>query len=694
MSAVFFLVAMTVIYFRPRLQMLTQFQARAALLETVIKSANDGIIITQATLDQPGPKVIYVNDAFTKISGYSVEEMLGKTPRILQNEFTKRETLDAMKRALSAGQPFKGELLNRHKNGQQYWIDISVMPVKNAAGQVTHFAAIERDITEKKTKDLQEKDIWVQLKRANLKAEAAARDLEESLAKAEAANIAKGDFLANMSHELRTPMNGVLGMASLLADTELSEEQREYVSTINSSGESLLMLLNDILDFSKIEAGALELEHIAYAFPDTIEKTANLLRPQAEKKGIDVRVDCDANVPAFIWGDPGRIRQIVMNLVGNAIKFTDHGYVRIKASMQESNHTEMLYVSVEDTGMGIPANKLKDIFDKFTQADASVTRKYGGTGLGLAITKQLVSLMGGELGVESAEGKGSTFWFAIPCKPAEATDEMASFEHFRSLLQTPCSQMPIAEARALLVDDYHVNRIFAEKLLRKFGFMQIDTAEDGIAALLKCNETAYDIIFMDCQMPELDGYQTTEKIRLMEEGTPLHTPIVAMTANAMMGDREKCLKAGMDDYLSKPLRAQHLKKVLETWFLLDSDKARVSLDDPARSLSAPEEVPVDLDQLRIFTDGDPQEERALAQLFLEQAQSMIDILQNSTARENSETWKSAAHRFKGSSGNLGAMRLHHLCRRAEAHFDDEEARKLEMLAAIQRETKRVEAFFG
>lgn len=701
MSAVFFLVTMTIGYFRPRLQMLAQFQARAALLETVIKSANDGIIITKAMLDRPGPEIIYVNDAFTQISGYKAEEIVGKTPHILQNEFTKRETLDAMKQALSDGLPFKGELLNRHKNGQQYWIDISVMPVKNAAGVVTHFAAIERDITEKKTKDLQEKDIWVQLKRANLKAEAAARDLEESLAKAEAANIAKGDFLANMSHELRTPMNGVLGMASLLADTALSEEQREYVSTINSSGESLLMLLNDILDFSKIEAGALELEHIAYAFPDTIEKTANLLRPQAEKKGIDLRVDCDANVPAFIWGDPGRIRQIVMNLVGNAIKFTDHGHVCVKSRMQEHNNTEMLYVSVEDTGMGIPANKLKDIFDKFTQADASVTRKYGGTGLGLAITKQLVSLMGGELGVESAQGKGSTFWFAIPCKPAQATDEMASFEHLRSLLQVPCSQMPIAEARALLVDDYHVNRIFAEKLLRKFGFLQIDTAEDGIDALLKCNETVYDIIFMDCQMPNMDGYITTHEIRSLEASGLKHIPIVAMTANAMVGDREKCLNAGMDDYLTKPLRAEHLRKSLQAWFILDEAKAVIATPKgditstmPAQEVAASNEAPVDLEQLRMFTDGDPEEEKALSALFIEQAQQMIVLLEQNIDAAHKDVWKSAAHRFKGSSGNLGAMPLHKLCMRAEAHFDDEESNKHAMLAAIKDATKQVEQFFS
>ena len=553
--------------------------------------------------------------------------------------------------------------------------------------------AIMEDKVRSRTEELEE--TMGQLKIANLKAEAATRDVQENLVREENANKAKSDFLANMSHELRTPMNGVLGMAHLLSETKLDDEQRSFVSTINGSAESLLILLNDILDFSKIEAGAMVLEYIPFGVKNTISQITNLLRLQADKKRIDLRVDVEEDVPDYIWGDPGRLRQIITNLMGNAIKFTDSGHVRLYAYLEESDQSNILHVNIEDTGMGIPEKKLKEVFDKFTQGDSSITRKYGGTGLGLAITKQLVNLMGGTIGVESAEGKGSTFWFTIPYKPAEKKD-LESLNDQRNIhSQTRENLLPIAEAKVLLVEDYYVNQLFAEKLLKKFGFKHIDVAENGIKAIEKYRAKKYDMIFMDCQMPEMDGYQATGKIRAFEEDMKLHTPIIAMTANAMMGDREKCLNAGMDDYLSKPLRVEHVRKLLQAWFAMDANKAVLSSEKQDEApAEATKEAPVDMSQLRMFTDGDPQEEKEIISLFLDQARTMLDALQNSMQPSANDAWKSAAHRLKGASGNLGAMKLHHLCNRAETHFDDDEAKKAEMLKNLWFELKRVETYFN
>lgn len=668
------------------------FNEKAVLLQTAIDSANDSIIIMETKAETDRLEITYANDAFSRMSGYASNEILGQSPDRLWGEFTKQETLKEMRSAMQEGRAFKDELLYYRKDGQTYWVESSVVPVKDKSGAITHYASIDHDITTRKQNEIESMNMMVQIKRANLKAEAAARDLQVSLKKAEEANKAKSDFLANMSHELRTPMNGVLGMAQLMADTPLNAEQREFIGTINSSAENLLMLLNDILDFSKIEAGALVLEHVPFPLAYTLTRTADLLRVQADRKGIELRMDCDSELPAYIWGDPGRLRQVVTNLLGNAIKFTETGYVCLHARREEKADGAVFHISVEDTGVGIAPEKLHEIFDKFTQADASITRKYGGTGLGLAITRQLVTVMGGEIWVKSEPGRGSTFHVTLPCQPANH-EEVYAHEEKRQMLQLPDKAlMEIGHAKALLVEDYPVNRVFAEKLLRKFGFVHIDVAENGAEALQKYRQQSYDIIFMDCQMPELDGYQATERLRILEEGSKTHTPIIAMTANAMVGDREKCLKAGMDDYLSKPLRADHLKKILLGYFVMEESRAQIIT--PSVLETPTEQAPVNMEQLRMFTNGDPQEERELFTLFLSQAHDILEVLRHNTAAGSKDAWKSAAHRFKGSSGNLGAMQLHQLCKHAEIHFEDAEPQKLTMLTALLQETKRVQDYLG
>lgn len=665
-------------------------QERAQLLETVITSASEAIIITKADLDEPGPEIIYVNPAFTDMTGYAPEEVIGKSPRMLQGPDTDKNALAHIKSQLMQGTPYRGEIINYGKSGAPYWVGVSIMPIRNHEGVITHYAALERDITERKQSEDQLAETLRQLKRANLKAEAVARDLEVSLQLAEEANRAKSDFLANMSHELRTPMNGVLGMAHLLSDTSLESEQRDYVNTINGSAETLLMLLNDILDFSKIEAGALVLERMAFNLPDMLHETVNLIKPQAQKKSIALELDIDDYIPHYLWGDSGRLRQIITNLIGNSVKFTPSGYVRLSIKQHEADSIPMLYLAIEDTGIGIAEDKLASIFEKFTQADTSVTRKFGGTGLGLAITRQLVQMMGGEIGVESAEGKGSTFWFTLPLNEAQEEDCEQFATQTISTRHQDVTLMPVETAHILLVEDYPVNQMFALKLLSKFGFTQIDLAENGQQAIERFQHYKYDAIFMDCQMPELDGYQTTEHIRTLEKESGHHTPIIAMTANAMIGDREKCLQSGMDDYVSKPLKPERLQLILQQYFILPEHVTNAgSVPTSQKSATLP---PVDMDHLRSFTSGGVEEERELMDMFLTQAQDVVDRLHTLTTEDQKLEWKSYSHLLKGSSGNFGAMTLHHIAKRAEAQFEAQENKKQQMLAEIEKELSRVAEF--
>ena len=361
---------------------------QAYLLEQIVLNASDGIILAEAGDIDDGPYIVYVNDAFTEITGYSSDEVIGKTPRMFQGVNTDRRTLDKLKGALQSGEHFVGELINYHKNGEEYWVKISIVPIRNKEGEITHFAAIERDITERKKADYELKNMMIQLKRANLKAEASAKDLEESLEVAETANQAKSEFLANMSHELRTPMNGVLGLCEILLDSRLDDEQKENAATIYKSGQNLLAILNDILDISKIEAGELDIEHIPFDVSTAVRELMQLYVVRAEQQGLELK-EHSADVPDVVMGDLGKVQQVLRNMVGNSLKFTEHGSITIISKTIQKEGEHFLYFAVKDTGMGIPADKLDAVFEKFSQADTSVTRKFGGTGLGLTICQQM-----------------------------------------------------------------------------------------------------------------------------------------------------------------------------------------------------------------------------------------------------------------------------------------------------------------
>ncbi|MEL6590011.1 MAG: response regulator [Bacteroidota bacterium] len=641
-------------------------------LSLVAERTTNGVGILDAT-----GRFEWVNQTFEKISGYKAEEVIGKHPlKILAGPNTSRTEMAKMLQLLSEGKGYEGEILYYNKEGEERWQVMNINPVLNKRGQITSYVAVETNINARKKMENQLRDAK-----------------EEAITAAKA----KAEFLANMSHEIRTPMNAVIGMTGLLADSSLTEEQKEYVETIRVSGDNLLTVINDILDFSKIDSGKLELERQTFNLVDSIEDVLDMLSTKAQDKHIELMYELTDTVPHGIIGDPTRLNQILVNLVNNAIKFTEHGevFVQVKCTEHEQGQHCTLEFSVKDTGIGIPNDRLNRLFRSFSQVDASTTRKYGGTGLGLAISKRLVNLMGGEIWVESVEGEGSTFFFTLPVEKTEApmryqadlsglaergarillvddnttnlrllekicrkwgietvavsdprsvsalledglpidlaildmqmphingtklAHQIKAKESYQQLplimltsvtelkpsqdrelfsaylskpfrqkhllnnlghlllgqkvsITTVEEQMPTRDfsqlkQKILLVEDNLVNQKVALRMFKKLG-INADIAGNGVEALKALDNRSYDILFMDMQMPEMDGVSATKEIRAIHSPHFQQPIIIAMTANAMKGDRERCLNAGMNDYLSKPIKLEQLQEMLSKWY--------------------------------------------------------------------------------------------------------------------------------
>ena len=395
-----------------------------------------------------------------------------------------------------------------------------------------------------------------------------AAELETARNLAESANHAKSDFLANMSHEIRTPMYGIVGAIEQLLKVDLGAQNRELAETVSTSASVLLDLIDEVLDFSKIEAGSLTLQTVGFDLTDVAGRLMEVFSGRAADKGVKLEIEVAEGIPGRLLGDPARLLQVLINLVGNAVKFTEDGRVDVNIAPRgyDDSRTRIHFV-VTDTGIGIPLDLQDHLFDAFTQADSSATRRFGGTGLGLAISKRIVELMGGEIEFESAPGTGSSFYFTLPFE-RQATDEV-SLELAANVLR-PVAQKrrPRRSFRILLVEDNPVNQMVASKQLELLGY-QADTADDGLQALEALEANDYDLVLMDCQMPELDGYEATRRIR-QRESDKKHTPIVAMTAHAVKGDREKCLATGMDDYLAKPFLEGDLETMLDRWLYAEA----------------------------------------------------------------------------------------------------------------------------
>jgi len=720
----------------------------------------------------------YVNDKFIEITGYTEEELLGQNNRILSSGIHSIRFWEVMYEMVMHGKVWNDEVCNVNKEAQPYWLDTTIVPFKDEDGKPKSYIAISTDITVAKESEL---------------------ELIEAKEIAENSVKTKAEFLASMSHEIRTPMNGVIGMLDLLMNTKLDDTQKHQAFLAHNSAKALLTLINDILDFSKVEAGKMDLEHIDFNIRDELGNFAEAIAYRAQEKGVELVLDVKNIECKMINADPGRIRQILSNIVGNSIKFTSEGYVLIKASLKkEDDKKARLILEMSDTGIGIPQDKLDTLFDSFSQVDTSTTRKYGGTGLGLAIVERLCELMDGKIEVNSELGHGSTFTVDIAVNLTEKSSEitapslaknkkvliadscklnidviqnqlehwgievfsaideeevqeilddeifdiifidmkmeklgekirknskhdkaklvmMTSLEHredisryahshFNLFYPKPTTTKDIfyvfnnldkqahiltnkelhmdeedsvtfsKNINILLVEDNLTNQLVANGILDNFG-LEADIANHGEEALeiLNTSDKKYDLILMDCQMPRLDGYDTTRAIRASKAGESYKKiPIVAMTANAMHGDKEKCEVAGMDDYLAKPIDQQLLKNILKKWLL-----GKTTIVEVEEKHSNKKEIPIWDKHDALVRLGNSEEllQRVII-VFLDDIPNVVKALEKAIEEENYEDIKLHAHSIKGSSANMSAIKLQKYAKHLELNSADMQSEEL------------------
>jgi PAS domain S-box-containing protein len=570
------------------------------------------------------------------------KSMIGYEDDELENVFATFETLlhpedhdrvlDTLNDYLAGRIPrYSVEFRFRHKDGSWRWILARGRALRDENDKPYRMAGSHTDVTERKQ---------------------AEEELRQARRAAESANSAKSAFLANMSHEIRTPMNGVIGMSELLLGTDLNETQREYLEMLKLSADSLLELLNDILDFSKIEAGRMELDAHEFDLSEVVTEISQAMGIRAFQKRLVFKHHITPEVPVRLIGDDGRLRQILVNLIGNAIKFTHKGGVTIEVSMESETADKVtLHFKINDTGIGIAADMRESIFEAFTQAEHSTSRRYGGTGLGLAICHDLVALMQGRIWVESQPGEGSTFHFT------------AAFGRTSGISIKPRSPriQPVVIAQSsmkvLIVEDGHVSQLVGARMLEKRGHV-VTLASNGKEAIDRCDKEAFDAILMDVHMPGLNGYEATARIRQAEKASGRHVPIIAMTANAMKGDRERCLAAGMDDYIAKPLRSAELFQVVEQ-FALPSAAPEPAQPPPAPTPTSPrpqtETPPFDLAEFREST-GDEKLMRKLVAIFSEDAQKYLRKAEKALTAGKARPLYEAAHSLKGMLGVYAARK--------------------------------------
>ncbi|MEB3882035.1 PAS domain-containing protein [Lyngbya sp. CCY1209] len=920
-------------------------EERLRLLESAVSRTSDAIAIAECEHGDPADfRIVYVNDAFTRLTGYRPEDIIGESPAVLHGPETDRRQLHRILAASQSNQSIQVELVNYRRDGSKYWADLSISPVTDGDGRLTHLVSVQRDVTSRKLRasalqqerrqlqniitnapvavaildrnmrylaysdrwlkdyDLPAESLvgrshyeifphiperWRDVHRRALAGEVlsctedtidypdasrgyfrwaihpwhtpsgevggvviATHPIDELVRAREAAlenSRLKSQFLANMSHEIRTPMNGVLGMTGLLFKTDLDPKQQDFVRAIRTSADHLLAIINDILDFSKLEAQEIELEELDFDLEECLENIIDLLATQADQKGLELAAIVDRDVPRYLRGDPGRLRQVLLNLMSNGIKFTATGEVTLRVHRHRRSSPDAhpasatLCFQVQDTGIGIPPEAQSRLFEAFSQVDASTTRKFGGTGLGLVICKQLVDVMGGEIGVESRVGEGTTFGFTLPFSQpktvsipdlpktltelkllvvdgnasvrqsvrylvqswgmhrSEAADGetalqilrrdarrgkpfnlaifdqnllMGSGENLAEVIHTdselqdtklvlmtsmrrlnsvePWLERELAtgylikpvrasrlfdalltamaseiagdvvdlhsrrggdadrgfsdglrgeeapadlDVQILLAEDHPINQ---QVLLNQLSLLgcSADLAENGEEVLERVRDRPYDIVFMDCQMPRLDGYAATRELR-RREGSDRHTVVIALTAHAMPADREKCLVAGMDDYISKPIAQEELEQKLKTWAgRIRGGSPPPSDSEPRIPDTEPESAdPLDWERLESISRGRREFQQKLLTAFVGNAREDLGRLREGMEAEDFESLAAIAHRLKGASGNVGVCLLPPLALELEQKARARNADGCRgAIASIQEQLDRAETF--